>query len=331
MGRGAAASRYGQRWGRSMMSMGRVSKAIRRRFHVPVLSDEPPDYRAAVFVAGSGRSGTSWLAELLLHGTRRRYVFEPLSPNVFTRFQETKGSAKPYLRPDDYLPNEHPYIHNVLCGFTRSAWTERHNRRLWCEGRVVKEIRANLMLGWIQRHFPGMPVVLVLRHPMAVAASAVREGWAQRLDKLVQQEKLLEDYPVIAEMPATTSAFERAVAIWCIETMVALRQLRAGSYIVCYEQLMRDPARELTGLYRWLGRSDVEGAIRRATRDSLTTRAGRSELVRLGGWRSELSPFQVQRALALVRHFGLDGLYGEGVFPKTRVPLNGTWERVVSA
>jgi hypothetical protein len=172
----------------------RVAKVARRRLGVPVLRDEPPDHRAAVFVAGSGRSGTTWLSELLLSGTQRRYVFEPLSRHVPQTAVFHRDLVKLYLRPDGEYPEHVAAMRDVLTGRVRNRWTERFNRRIVAEGRLVKEIRANLLLGWLQTNFPGMPIVLLLRHPCAVAASFVREGWVGRLGDLLAQPDLVADH-----------------------------------------------------------------------------------------------------------------------------------------
>ena len=41
---------------------------------------EKGDHRSSVFLAGSGRSGTTWLSEIINHRRGYRYVFEPFNP-----------------------------------------------------------------------------------------------------------------------------------------------------------------------------------------------------------------------------------------------------------
>ncbi len=308
--------------------LARVAKVARRRLGVPVVRDEPADHRAAVFVAGSGRSGTTWLSELLLAGTRRRYVFEPLSRRVPHTAPFHRDQGKLYLRPDGDYPEHVAAMRDVLTGRVRSRWTERFNRRLVADGRLVKEIRANLLLGWLQTNFPGMPIVLLLRHPCAVAASFVREGWVGRLDELLAQPDLVADHLTDAHVEllarlARGSAFERAIGLWCVETRVTLRQARQGIFILCYESLLVRPEIEIAALLRWLGReTGGERVCARVTRDSTTTRGARvATLDRTGGWRRELSPSEIRRALEVVSAFDLDLLYHESPMPDLRVPL----------
>jgi hypothetical protein len=46
--------------------------------------------------------------------------------------------------------------------------------------RIIKEIRSNLMLRWLAGISPCTPVVLLVRHPLAVAASWLQLGWGGR-------------------------------------------------------------------------------------------------------------------------------------------------------
>jgi hypothetical protein len=306
----------------------RVAKVARRRLGVPVLRDEPPDHRAAVFVAGSGRSGTTWLSELLLSGTQRRYVFEPLSRHVPQTAVFHRDLVKLYLRPDGEYPEHVAAMRDVLTGRVRSRWTERFNRRIVAEGRLVKEIRANLLLGWLQTNFPEMPIVLLLRHPCAVAASFVREGWVGRLGDLLAQPDLVADHltgtqvELLARL-ARGSTFDRAIGLWCVETRVALRQARQGMFILCYESLSVEPEVAFGELLRWLGREGGSERVGgRLTRDSTTTRGARAATIdRISDWRRALSRSEIRRALEAVSAFELDLLYHEDPMPDLRVRL----------
>jgi hypothetical protein len=318
--------------------LARVATVARRRLGVPVLRDEPADHRAAVFVAGSGRSGTTWLSELLLAGTRRRYVFEPLSRRVAHTAPFHRDRAKLYLRPDGDYPEHVAAMRDVLTGRVRSRWTERFNRRLVADGRLVKEIRANLLLGWLQTNFPGMPIVLLLRHPCAVATSFVREGWAGRLDEMLAQPDLVADHLTDAHVEllarlARGSTFERAIGLWCVETRVALRQARQGVFILCYESLVARPELELGALLDWLGRETGVGRVyARVTRDSTTTRGARvATLDRTSGWRRDLGPSEIRCALDAVAAFDLGLLYGESPMPDLRVRLEPWLPRAAAA
>src|SRR5829696_6063462 len=116
-----------------------------------------------LFLAGSGRSGTTWLSEIINHRRGYRYVFEPFNPREVGPFEHF--NTKQYLRPDDQREEFLEPARLALTGGLRDPWTDRFNGRIVARRRLIKDIRANLLLGWIRANFPGMPIILLLRHP----------------------------------------------------------------------------------------------------------------------------------------------------------------------
>lgn len=55
------------------------------------------DHRRTVLIAGTGRSGTTWLSGLVNHDRRYRDVFEPFNPGKVEAFRGFR--SKQYLRP----------------------------------------------------------------------------------------------------------------------------------------------------------------------------------------------------------------------------------------
>ena len=86
----------------SMLSMPSIWAAlspIRRRFGMRLVIDRDRDYRSSVLLAGTGRSGTTWVSEIINHRNEYRYVFEPFNHQKL-RIAQPFG-PKRYLRPDD--------------------------------------------------------------------------------------------------------------------------------------------------------------------------------------------------------------------------------------
>lgn len=283
----------------------------------PLHLDLGGDHRDAVFVAGSGRSGTSWVAESVERCGGYRYVFEPFHPGKVP-------AARPfgyrrYLRPDDRRPSLLEPARRVLSGEVRGLWTDRFNRSLVARRRLIKDIRANLFAGWLAANFPEMPVVFVLRHPGAVAHSRTRLGWRSRLEEFLAQPELVEDFlvPIAAEMRAARTEFERHVFACCIETRVPLAQLGGGrAYPVLYERLCERPE-ELRGLHGYLG-LDEEGSAAALRRPSALSRPGSALLCGgspVSGWREEVGGGQLRRAEEILALFGLDRVYDDSPVP----------------
>lgn len=151
----------------------RGMELLRRKVLRHLLIDRG-DFRQTVLVAGSGRSGTTWVQEIINHRGSYRVVFEPFHPKKIGALSQWK--ERQYLRPENDSARFLGPAGDILSGRIRNEWVDQHNRRLIAGKRIVKDIRTNLSLRWIKEHFPEVPIVLVLRHPCAVASSQLKGG-----------------------------------------------------------------------------------------------------------------------------------------------------------
>jgi hypothetical protein len=273
------------------------------------------DHRSSVFLAGSGRSGTTWLSEIINHRGDYRYVFEPFNPGKVGAFGHFR--SKQYLRPDNRREEFLEPARSVLTGELRDPWTDRFHRRFVARRRLIKDIRANLLLGWMRANFPGMPIILLLRHPCAVVASRLALGWRDNLSETMEQGDLVEDFllPMEAEIRAARDDFERHLFLWCIDNYVPLKQFGPGEiHLAFYENLLVNPDAELRSLFAFLGEdfdSRVFGRLGHPSPLSRKDTIGHS----VDGWRSQTSPRKLERTIEILALFGLDRLYGEGAMP----------------
>jgi hypothetical protein len=297
--------RYNIRAGRSSgVGPGALLSRLLGMLHV----DLDRDHRNSVFIAGSGRSGTTWVSEIVNHRNGYRLVFEPFHPGkvgICGNFRR-----KQYLRPDDRREEYLEPARTVLTGGLRSTWTDRFNRKFVARRRLIKDIRANLLLGWMRENFQGMPIVLLLRHPCAVAASRLALGWKDNLSETMDQEQLVEDFllPVEAEIRGARDDFERHVFSWCIENYVPLRQFGPGEiHLSFYENFLAQPDDEVRRLLAFLG-EDFDGRVYHALR-----RKGEGPSV--DAWRRSVSDSRLERTIEILGLFGLDRVYAEGAMP----------------
>lgn len=164
-------------------------------------------------IAGSGRSGTTWVLDVLAAAANLRTVFEPLHPVIGDVAREF---ANRYVEPDAQEPRLSDFMSRVLAGEFRSLWSDyrvlpdrllpsartllsprqamvlfRRYRGLWANirqyrnkqpaGIAVKFIRANLMLEWLSRNYD-VTILFVVRHPCAAIESKLRlDATAQKV------------------------------------------------------------------------------------------------------------------------------------------------------
>ncbi len=285
------------------------------RFYVDVGSG---DHRSSVFLAGSGRSGTTWVSDIINCGGDYRFIFEPFHPGeveIFANF-----ASKQYLRPGDRREEYLRPVREVLTGGLRSSWTDRFHRAFLARRRLIKDIRANLLLGWMRANFPGMPIILLLRHPCAVVASRLALGWKDNLSETMSQEDLVEDLlrPFETEIRAARDAFERHLFLWCIDNYVPLAQFAPGEiHLAFYEHFVADPEGETARLFAFLGEARDERVHRALARPSPLARrdAAAPGERSLDAWRRSVTDTRLRRAVEILGLFGLDRVYGEGAMP----------------
>ena len=294
---------------------------IRRRMGQRLVIDRDPDHRKSVFLAGTGRSGGTWLSEILNQHNDYRLIFEPFHPKR-APWMQPFGERR-YMRPEAKDQQFLELARRIVTGRVRHAWTERFNRRCIAHQRLIKEDYANLMLKWLHTNFPGMPLILLLRHPCAVALSFVTHRYRGAVMPLLEQEKLVEDFlqPYVDEIRVARDTFERTVFLWCVETLVPLRQFRPGEiHVVFFENLVRHPESEVARLFAALGRRMEDLDLEKLKVPSLTARRASSAVWTgadpVDSWKSRVSDEQRRRAVEILALFGLDCIYTDASEPR---------------
>jgi hypothetical protein len=282
-------------------------------------------FDSLLFVAGSARSGTTWLQEVLDAQARFRIFFEPfhelLGPE---RLRGVPGYIRPDLDSAPFLPD----VEDVLRGRVRDRWIDQHNRRLVSWRRMIKEIHSNLRLRWLREQFPHFPIVYMIRHPCAVTASRGRLNWRPSPERYFSNPDLVEDHlsPFQSRLAGYKADYERRVIQWCVENYVPLVQFqrRRDILVVFYERLVTDFDHELATLTSRIGIAKPEMSRDRVSRPSVTTyRAHGFETAgAVDDWRLRMAPAEIKRALEIVSIFGLDALYTDDPMPREVDPLD---------
>jgi hypothetical protein len=227
-----------------------------------------------------------------------------------------------YVRPDNGDPDYLREAEAVLSGKIHNRWVNQYNRKVFAKKRLVKAIRANLFLKWINVHFPKIPILLILRHPCAVACSRMKFGWKPGLEELLSQMDLVEDFlkPFVHEIKDVQSDFEKHVLLWCIQNYVPLKQFTPGDlHIVFYENLCISPGQEIKRLFEFIHKpydSQMLAGVSRpslvSTRDSaIVSRKNPAE-----SYKAKLEKPEIHRAIQLLELFGLERIYGPNPMPK---------------
>ena len=218
-----------------------------------------------IIVLSFGRSGSTWVSDIISKNMGGLLLFEPLHPETCPFPQEACYS-------DGYAPGLNArlldFLSEVLAGAHRNRWLLRNHLftpleavsqtyvdMVWNETRVLglKEIRATFMIDWLIENLHARIVYLV-RHPAAVIASLRRRKnfwnefgfethWRLFLDHVVQNprtEDVLRPYRSLID--AARTQIERETVMWAASHKLAARALaRHGLPTFHYEDFYERP------------------------------------------------------------------------------------------
>lgn len=254
------------------VEMSKHSLMARFKPQIFYLNDWLGHFREPIWIVGDGRSGTTWLAELLMMVQTPRFMFEPFHPIYLEQMKPFYPYY--YARPTMPQPALASLAQAIFTGrFThplvdRSA-LDQSDGRFWYKGLVIKDVFANLLMKWAVDHFPTMKTIWLLRHPFAVALSKAKTSqrgwpWPSEPVELLAQADLVQDYlqPFATLIQHADSYFTKQVTLWAILNYVPLQQLRAGAVLpIFYETLCLQPLAELKRIWTYLHPPQAAGKV----------------------------------------------------------------------
>jgi hypothetical protein len=289
--------------------------------------------RRCVIVAGLPRSGTSWLAKCLSFAPGFTYYREPDNWEHVTEAE--RRFIYLYLDGEHDDPAYRRLLTRACAGQVATSYTMSEDpgpvlRFLGRPGRrlgelcpflffrrphvLVKLVHANLNLAWLSANLPQAKQLYILRHPCGQFESWKRLGWKPRLEKLLENPRLVADHlhPFKDLIRSAQGYWEQVGAYWAATMYVVHRQSGAGErrHIVAYEWLCGDPMARFQELYRQLGlswstraerfidRANTEGDRRSSSLNRLATR-------QVDEWKNRLSREEIEACRRFVAPFGL--------------------------
>lgn len=251
------------------------------------------DVDVPIVIAGSGRSGTSWLIEAITLDTHYRPIFEPLHfkyvPNVDVDWWNKylcKGDNHKELedhfqkvfhsRPDQAWYRWMHFRVPIDASWYQTATQYAYylpNVRPWAKQRVVKMIKGNLLLEWLHDRFQPR-IVFISRHPCAVVASRMAYGgWQDGKSKWMRQRRLIDDHlqSKMSLVRSIKSPVQMHALNWCVENFLPMLQLKQNLFEmhhVRYRDLVLEPEESLANLLNFirLPSERIPGLIRRIMR-----------------------------------------------------------------
>jgi Sulfotransferase family len=289
--------------------------------------------RTAV-VLGSGRSGTTWLAESIARQYKSRLLFEPFNP----RLGVFGGDLRLFPHPTGSDPAFERAVRRVLSGQVRTVNIDQVLTARLPRSRIVKDVHATNLLPWFRANYPTLPIIFTVRNPIAVSLSRLRTSTFYGLGHYLEmpagrndaEESAAAAWLQLYDTYRThTEPLVGLVAEWCMENVYPLSRIDdTGAALAFYETIVLDPVAELGRLGELC--NDALGPARRAP---LTAGAARKPSAMdwfgtaaaahqsgdwsrlLDRWTEEVPRPVVDQCLRVLADFGLDSLYGDGPMP----------------
>lgn len=279
------------------------------------------DSKQPMIIAGSGRSGTTWVLDVIASTYNLRPIFEPL--NSFG-VKGAEAYAWKYVTRDSNIHGMEEFFDKIFTGQLSSLWTDfrvppctifphlsdlsdiksikqlRHNWmtairqfqdcRSWRsrEQLIVKCIRCNLLLDWLVARF-NAKVLLLVRHPGAVVESKLRIGGISW-----DPERMLNTYRQDANLKGLRGGLywgllskdltpaQALTLLWCIENQVPMADATANGYLIVHYEDLVDQGEPV-----WDRIAEFFGLVNRRWDDDLLSRPSQQAS---GVWQGRKGP-----------------------------------------
>lgn len=287
--------------------------------------DRVRERNCTLYMASSGRSGSTWLAELMTTSRDTRFTIDPT--DVQNRNFRLGLEFGAYVDPAERDERLEFFYDRLLSGSFRSSFTDQRNRARVPVRRFIRDNHTTSLLPWIVTRYPDVPVIYLLRHPFAVAWSWTELGWkGDPIARMVRSSSFSKNYADY-ETPLVQQAFLYNVTIWCAENCLAIQKLSPGSvFPIFYEPLVKNPEAELEALRGYLEQSsgawntwkpDLE-AVKKPSWMNLRRAPAESPSEWIHTWHHRVDRTTLEVAHGLLHSFGLDRVYGMEPYPLIR-------------
>lgn len=302
--------------------MPKLKKVKDKLFPVDLAPSERP-----LLLCGMGRSGTTWAGDVINYDETYRVLFEPFWSKEIVLAKDFPFPQ--YISQNDKNTEREIKAKKIIAGKVSGKWVDRDNDRFFYSKRLIKDIRCNLMLGWLKKISGGSKIILAIRHPMQVAASWIKLGWkAAEFEKVSNQPDLLRDYPELKEFKQKikpTTQLDKIIFLWALYHYIPQKQLASKDvYVLFYENVLLDFENELERLFEYLQCDyEIEKVRLVAAKASSTNfqqrKIGNDKYHLINSWKDKFSVTEVTRCNDILNVFGLDDVYNEAGEPQYRL------------
>jgi hypothetical protein len=282
-----------------------------------------------IWLIGDGRSGTTWVTDLINHNNIYDEMFEPFHPKC------VRGMK--FLLPHQYIKPF--YIDEKLERVSKEIFSGNFTHKrvnspknpTEAKGVIVKDIFANLMSYSICHKYQKIKPILLLRNPFSVALSKLKKKdwfWVTEPLDLLKQKDLYDDYlyayeELIKNTSKKKNFILNQILIWSIINYIPLRQFNQDKLLVCfYEDIYNLPTKEINRIYDFIGKDynkidndKFESIILKPSKvagSNSTIKNNKSPILL---WKDEIPAKTIDEGLKILEYFGFEQLYDKNSLP----------------
>lgn len=289
------------------------------------------NYKETLWLVGDGRSGTTWISELLTADQNYREIFEPFHK----KFNKHMNSMHPtpYQRLNSDNDNLNELAEEIFKGKYIHKRSESKKIIRKQKGLLIKDIFANLFFIWLTEKHKEIRSIFIMRHPFSVAQSKARlkdAFWGESPEDFLKQKDLYQDFLKPFEeiiLRKSDDAFVDYVKKWCIINYVPLMQMKEKKRnIIFYEDLLLGTEKELTKLLSYASEENIQTRVEKILplikKPSRTSWGGNIQNKKR--WSDSLTQRQIQQGMEIINEFNLNSIYSLEKKPNPE-GLNNFW------
>lgn len=272
-------------------------------------------------ILGDGRSGTTWVADVLNFDGRYLDFFESFHGQRVLKLEDRRI----YPTSVDFFERSKRFESYVMG--SKIFADQQKSKGFARSGCLVKDVTAHMVFPLICNSFDYK--VYIIRNPLSVALS--KEGFGvwhsdEDLKMLVNSSSEVRELSDRCMSRCLVgSCFHEYVLVWCLLHRIVLSEvLKSGTLVVFYENLLLDPERSFEQLFSHMNmerdyirsKSKILSAINKRSKTTTSQNRIESGLNGERTWERYKSSSEISDAHEIIRIFKLDHLYQDTIVPQ---------------
>tara|TARA_B100001146_G_C16195365_1_gene441374 strand:- start:2084 stop:3034 length:951 start_codon:yes stop_codon:yes gene_type:complete len=280
-----------------------------------------------ILIFADPRGGSTWLTEIIKEITKLPLLWEPLHVRKMPSLQPLNFSYRQYINETCSESGVNFFFSRLFKGELRDSWLysqEKNTLKLFkSHAAIIKFCRGNLLLPYLTENFrfKKKPVYL-LRHPLAVVASQLKQGGWDKVDSKVDLSKI-SAYPYdiknLEFLKKINTKEEVLTVQWCLHNKYVIEHSKNNKnwITITYEEMVMQPEETLARILKsWQIKKDLKYInFQKKSFTSINHEEYKKE-ERLTKWKTQFNEQQINRMLEILNFFEIN-LYNTSIMPLT--------------